>query len=290
VHYEKNFGEVRYSEGETGTKYRFQGQRSTEFDLYDFNARFFDARLGRFVQPDSVVPLASQGVQAWDRYAGLNNNPVRFNDPTGHMISCGDGEVGACGGDTPESIYFEKQQYESKCQNGNDNYCGHPVKGIAFGLAGAGLAAAGAAFVGGSGITASVAAAATSSTFTTISAGSDGAAGSVATTSTIVANRPNYPGIALPQSFTLTNTNYSFYVPQSGTKHMAEMLMQGPAGGTSMASEMVLQSLDDAVSAAVEQGITLGSKMTQGSWELIFVAPRESGNLFAIIHAVFISR
>jgi hypothetical protein len=32
------------------------------------------------------VPLESQGVQAWDRYAYVNNNPVRYNDPTGHCI------------------------------------------------------------------------------------------------------------------------------------------------------------------------------------------------------------
>jgi hypothetical protein len=30
-----------------------------------------------------VVPLESQGVQAWDRYAYTNNNPVRYTDPTG---------------------------------------------------------------------------------------------------------------------------------------------------------------------------------------------------------------
>jgi hypothetical protein len=33
-----------------------------------------------------VVPLESQGMQAWDRYAYTNNNPVRYNDPTGHCI------------------------------------------------------------------------------------------------------------------------------------------------------------------------------------------------------------
>jgi len=33
-----------------------------------------------------VIPLASQGVQAWDRYAGMNNNPVRYNDPSGKCI------------------------------------------------------------------------------------------------------------------------------------------------------------------------------------------------------------
>jgi len=29
------------------------------------------------------------GVQGWDRYAYLNNNPVRFADPTGHREACG---------------------------------------------------------------------------------------------------------------------------------------------------------------------------------------------------------
>jgi hypothetical protein len=54
--------------------------------------------LGRFLSADSIIQLATQGVQAWDRFAYANNNPVRFNDPSGHMIACGDGETGACGG------------------------------------------------------------------------------------------------------------------------------------------------------------------------------------------------
>jgi len=33
------------------------------------------------------VPEQSQGVQAWDRYAGMNNNPVRYNDPSGHVVN-----------------------------------------------------------------------------------------------------------------------------------------------------------------------------------------------------------
>jgi hypothetical protein len=31
------------------------------------------------------VPLASQGTQAWDRLAFVNNNPVNGSDPSGHM-------------------------------------------------------------------------------------------------------------------------------------------------------------------------------------------------------------
>lgn len=47
-------------------------------------ARFFDPQLGRFVSPDTIIPEESQGVQAWDRYAGMNNNPVIFFDRDGH--------------------------------------------------------------------------------------------------------------------------------------------------------------------------------------------------------------
>jgi hypothetical protein len=43
-----------------------------------------------FTSPDTDVP-ASQGTQAWDRYAGMNNNPVRYNDPTGYMATQGEG-------------------------------------------------------------------------------------------------------------------------------------------------------------------------------------------------------
>jgi hypothetical protein len=55
-------------------------------------ARWYDPYLNRFSQPDTIVPLASQGVQAWDRYAYANNNPVKFKDPSGHGVDCGIGE------------------------------------------------------------------------------------------------------------------------------------------------------------------------------------------------------
>jgi hypothetical protein len=48
-----------------------------------FNARWLDPAIGRFAQADSIIP-ESQGVQAWDRYAFVNNNPLRYTDPTGH--------------------------------------------------------------------------------------------------------------------------------------------------------------------------------------------------------------
>jgi RHS repeat-associated protein len=96
----KPWGEVRYSwTASTSTTpsysladYTFTGQYSymddpstsgvTEgFDLMFYNARWYDPALGRFAQADSIVPA---GVQGYDRYAYVSNNPVKFTDPSGH--------------------------------------------------------------------------------------------------------------------------------------------------------------------------------------------------------------
>ena len=85
------WGGVRYSSGTTPTSFRFTGQRwESSFNLYYYGARWFDPAAGRFVQPDTIIPQ-QQGVQAWDRYAYVNNNPVKYADPSGHCIpkQCG---------------------------------------------------------------------------------------------------------------------------------------------------------------------------------------------------------
>jgi len=80
----KAFGETRYSSGALGTDYKFTGQREqAELGLYFYGARWYDSSLGRFTSPDTMIP-STQGVQAWDRYAYVNNNPAKYNDPTGH--------------------------------------------------------------------------------------------------------------------------------------------------------------------------------------------------------------
>jgi RHS repeat-associated protein len=87
----KAFGETRYSSGALGTDYKFTGQREqAEIGLYFYGARWYDGSLGRFTSPDTMIP-STQGVQAWDRYAYANNNPVRYNDPSGHMVDEGEG-------------------------------------------------------------------------------------------------------------------------------------------------------------------------------------------------------
>jgi hypothetical protein len=59
--------------------------------LYFFNARWYDAALGRFLQADSIIPDPGNP-QAWDRYAFTLNNPIRYTDPSGHLV-CSDKHV-----------------------------------------------------------------------------------------------------------------------------------------------------------------------------------------------------
>jgi RHS repeat-associated protein len=79
-------GEVRHESGASPTEYTYTGQYSytADFGLMFYNSRWYDPSLGRFAQADTIIP-SNQGVQAWDRYAYTNNNPVRYTDPTGHV-------------------------------------------------------------------------------------------------------------------------------------------------------------------------------------------------------------
>jgi RHS repeat-associated protein len=76
------WGGSRYAYQTTPTTYRFTGQREAEIGLYYYGARFYDPALGRFISPDTMIPQ-QQGSQAWDRYAYVNNNPVKYSGPSG---------------------------------------------------------------------------------------------------------------------------------------------------------------------------------------------------------------
>lgn len=48
-----------------------------------YNARWYDAQLGRFTSADTVIP-APGNPQAFNRYAYTYNNPLKYTDPSGH--------------------------------------------------------------------------------------------------------------------------------------------------------------------------------------------------------------
>jgi RHS repeat-associated protein len=80
------WGNVRASasSGSMGTDISFTGQRSnSEIGLLFFNARFYDASLGRFLSADTIVP-DSGDPQQYNRFAYATNNPLKYTDPSGH--------------------------------------------------------------------------------------------------------------------------------------------------------------------------------------------------------------
>lgn len=61
----------------------FTGKREESLlDLHYFGARWYDARLGRFLSPDPVG-VREADIHSFNRYAYANNNPYRYTDPDG---------------------------------------------------------------------------------------------------------------------------------------------------------------------------------------------------------------
>jgi RHS repeat-associated protein len=80
------YGQERCITGALTTDFGFTGQRSERgFGLSDYNARYYDPYLNRFISPDSIVPNPTQP-QNLNRYAYTLNNPVRYRDPSGHCV------------------------------------------------------------------------------------------------------------------------------------------------------------------------------------------------------------
>ena len=124
------WGAVRYENSTTPTDYTYTGQfsYSADFGLMFYNARWYDAALGRFAQADSVIPGAGDS-QAWDRYAYSLNNPVKYVDPTGHYV-CEDLEclgpprnlhkkvlIGISPSMSSTGTFYGEQAEESTCFN-----------------------------------------------------------------------------------------------------------------------------------------------------------------------------
>ena len=127
----KAWGELRFSSGTISTDYTYTGQYSNtdDFGWMYYKARWYDPTLGRFAQADSIVPGAGNPL-AWDRYAYVKNNPVRYTDPTGHS-ACWDENSGlsGCRGLAPTANglvmyydYAKAGKYAAK-HSGSDDVC-----------------------------------------------------------------------------------------------------------------------------------------------------------------------
>lgn len=77
------FGYTRGTSGTLGTDKLYTGQRLDNTGLYFYNARYYDAAIGRFISADTLVPNWSNP-QSLNRYSYCWNNPLGVTDPSGH--------------------------------------------------------------------------------------------------------------------------------------------------------------------------------------------------------------
>jgi RHS repeat-associated protein len=79
-----------------GSSYKYTGQYNDSYiNLYWYNSRWYDPSLGRFNQPDTMIP-GTENSQSWDRFLYSLNNPMNFIDPSGHCAETPDDDDIAC--------------------------------------------------------------------------------------------------------------------------------------------------------------------------------------------------
>ncbi|SRR6266568_4268867 len=77
------FGDIRT--GGTKSKQLYTGQENDpETGLDYYNARYYNSHIRRFTQPDTEI-ADIYNPQNLNRYSYVNNNPLTYNDPTGHF-------------------------------------------------------------------------------------------------------------------------------------------------------------------------------------------------------------
>ncbi len=86
------YGKTRYAFGAQPTSFKYTGQRQqvNANEMYFYGARWYDAYLNRWIQPDPTVPRPGDP-QSLNRYSYAANNPLRFVDPSG-LAECAAGD------------------------------------------------------------------------------------------------------------------------------------------------------------------------------------------------------
>ena len=84
TYYYDAFGNVEEASGTFGNPYRYAGYMyDEETRLYYLNARFYDAKIARFMQEDTYLGNQSDPLSL-NLYTYCHNNPLSYYDPTGH--------------------------------------------------------------------------------------------------------------------------------------------------------------------------------------------------------------
>lgn len=92
------YGETRTNESSAtptvDVPYKYTDQElDNETGLYNYNARLYDAEIGRFISPDSIVQNYTDP-QTLNRYSYARNSPLLYTDPSGHIFGIDDILIG----------------------------------------------------------------------------------------------------------------------------------------------------------------------------------------------------
>jgi RHS repeat-associated protein len=167
------FGGTRVTTGSVNTDRLYTGQRSlAALSLMDYHARFYEPTLGVFIQPDPMMPGASNP-QSFNRYSYVLNNPINLNDPSGYK-PCWATKNYTCHHVTPKQIadsynnapaidkpavvaFFASQGWSIGSSSGNNatnTYCSQNAwdcNGAFFGTGGGNVGSGSVSSIGGSG-------------------------------------------------------------------------------------------------------------------------------------------
>jgi RHS repeat-associated protein len=86
------YGEVLESAGSGSSAYGYTGEWTDSYiKLIYLRSRWYSPYLNRWIQPDTIIPDQYNPAD-WDRFSYARNNPIKFNDPSGHSVDCAMGE------------------------------------------------------------------------------------------------------------------------------------------------------------------------------------------------------
>lgn len=317
-HYEfAAYGFGRYTSSTTAfsTTRRYTSQAfDEETGLYFYGSRYYDPAIGRFVQPDTVIPDRFDP-QAYDRYAYARDNPLKYVDPNGHwewpswsynwIPQSWVSFFGSAVSSPPPAQSAGSSQTWMALQReelgGYDASGLHEAADVA--KAAVSLTPVGtfnSAYTTATGNNAYNPGRKVSNGDRLEAAGSTAAAifpfisEAGAATGTvwdaIKATQPLYEGTLIPRSFELATENGNVWVHGNATEHLFEyahgLFEKGVSqDAVNMATQAQLKSLQSAVSSVTAQGLNYGKNYEIGGWQLQFAAPREAGQLPALIHA-----
>ena len=102
----KPYGETWIQEGDKTNRPKFNSQElDPETGYYFYNARYYEAEIGRFITADNVID-GEYSTQGWNRFSYVKNNPVRYKDPSGNSQKDAESQALASVGQITERHYI----------------------------------------------------------------------------------------------------------------------------------------------------------------------------------------